>query len=97
MAMKRIFLYVLTNIAVLVLLSVVVHVLGLDMVLAASGVDTSALLVIAAVLGFAGSWDCRNGLPSISWAFGSSGSPKTPMRRGSSFASLIVMAYSGSS
>lgn len=53
--MKRIFLYVLTNIAVLVLLSAMVHVLGLDTVLARRGFDTSTVLAMAAVIGFAGS------------------------------------------
>jgi heat shock protein HtpX len=52
--MKRIFLFLLTNIAVLVVLSVVVRVLGLDRALAANGLDVGALLVFSAVVGFTG-------------------------------------------
>jgi heat shock protein HtpX len=53
-SMKRIFLFLLTNIAVLVVLSVVVRLLGLDRALAANGLDVGALLVFSAVVGFAG-------------------------------------------
>jgi heat shock protein HtpX len=52
--MKRIFLFLLTNIAVLVVLSVVVRVLGLDRALAANGLDVGGLLVFSAVVGFTG-------------------------------------------
>ena len=52
--MKRIFLFLLTNIAVLVVLSIVVRVLGLDRALAANGLDVGALLVFSAVVGFTG-------------------------------------------
>jgi heat shock protein HtpX len=54
--MKRILLYLITNLAVLVLLSVTAHVLGIDAALARHGLDASELLVMAAVLGFAGSF-----------------------------------------
>jgi hypothetical protein len=47
--MKRIFLFLLTNIAVLVVLSVVVRLLGLDRALAANGLNVGALLVFSAV------------------------------------------------
>jgi heat shock protein HtpX len=53
--MKRIILYVITNLAVLVLLSVSAHVFGIDVALASRGMDAGGLLVMAAVLGFAGS------------------------------------------
>jgi heat shock protein HtpX len=53
-SMKRIFLFLLTNIAVLVVLSVVVRVLGLDRALAGNGLDVGALLVFSAVVGFTG-------------------------------------------
>jgi heat shock protein HtpX len=53
-SMKRIFLFLLTNIAVLVVLSVVVRLLGLDRALAANGLDVGALLVFSAIVGFAG-------------------------------------------
>ena len=52
--MKRIFLFLLTNIAVLVVLSVVVRLLGLDRALAANGLNVGALLVFSAVVGFTG-------------------------------------------
>jgi heat shock protein HtpX len=52
--MKRIFLFLVTNVAVLVVLSVVVRVLGLDRVLAANGLDVGGLLIFSAVVGFTG-------------------------------------------
>ncbi len=56
--MMRIFLFVVTNIAVLILLSIVFSLLGLDGILAANGVDLNydALLVMSAVIGFGGSF-----------------------------------------
>jgi heat shock protein HtpX len=53
--MKRIILFLATNIAVLLLLSVVISVLGLDRWLAAEGIDYTGLLMFSAVLGFGGS------------------------------------------
>jgi len=53
--MKRIVLFLATNIAVLLLLSVVISVLGLDRWLAAEGIDYIQLLGFSAVLGFGGS------------------------------------------
>jgi heat shock protein HtpX len=52
---KRIVLFVATNVAVLVVLSVVLRLLGLDRVAAQSGVDVPSLLVFSAVVGFTGS------------------------------------------
>jgi heat shock protein HtpX len=52
--MKRIVLFVLTNLAVMVVISIVVRVLGLDRALAANGLDLGSLLVFSAVVGFAG-------------------------------------------
>ena len=52
--MKRIFLFLATNLAVLVLLSIVVRVLGLDALLAQQGIGADSLLVLAAVIGFGG-------------------------------------------
>ncbi|HYR00786.1 MAG TPA: zinc metalloprotease HtpX, partial [Casimicrobiaceae bacterium] len=53
--MKRIFLFVATNLAVLLVLSVVLRLLGLDRVMAAqSGVDLGSLLAFSAVVGFTG-------------------------------------------
>lgn len=53
--MKRIILFIGTNIAVLVVLSIVMRLFGLDGYLTAEGIDYRALLVFSAVLGFTGS------------------------------------------
>ena len=55
--MKRIVLYLLTNIAVLVVLSVTLRLLGVERILNAqgTGLDLNSLLVLAAVIGFGGS------------------------------------------
>jgi len=55
--MKRILLFVGTNIAVLVVLSVVLRLLGVDSILAEQGtrLDLTALLIFSAVIGFSGS------------------------------------------
>src|SRR5688500_2921326 len=52
--MKRIVLFVLTNVAVLAVLSIIVGVLGLDRFLTAEGLDLGSLLVFSAVIGFGG-------------------------------------------
>jgi len=52
--MKRIFLFVLTNIAVLVVITIVTRVLGLDRALAENGLNLGPLLVFSAVVGFTG-------------------------------------------
>jgi len=52
--MKRIALFLATNLAVLVLLSIVVRALGLDVLLAQQGFGADGLLVLAAVIGFGG-------------------------------------------
>ena len=56
--MKRVLLFVLTNIAVLVVLGIVLRLLGVDSILAASGsgLDYWNLLIFAAVFGFGGSF-----------------------------------------
>ena len=56
--MKRILLFVATNVAVLVVLSVVMRLLGIDSILNEQGtqLDLQALLVFSAVIGFAGSF-----------------------------------------
>jgi heat shock protein HtpX len=53
--MKRIFLFLATNLAIVLVLSVVAQLLGLDRWLATQGQSLSALLVFAAFFGFAGS------------------------------------------
>ena len=54
--MKRIFLLIATNFAVLILLSIVASVLGLDRWLLAEGIDYFTLLLFSAVLGFGGAF-----------------------------------------
>ncbi|MDH5351391.1 MAG: protease HtpX [Betaproteobacteria bacterium] len=53
--MKRVVLFLATNIAVLLVLSLVISLLGLDRWMAAGGIDYRALLAFSAVLGFGGS------------------------------------------
>src|SRR5690606_34603334 len=53
--MKRIILFIATNIAVLVVRSIVLRLFGVDGWLSAEGIDYRALLVFSAVLGFTGS------------------------------------------
>ncbi len=54
--MKRIFLFLVTNLAVLFVISITLRLLGVDQILNESGgIDFNALLVMSAVMGFAGS------------------------------------------
>jgi heat shock protein HtpX len=52
--MKRIVLFLLTNLAVMIVISVIVRVFGLDQALDAHGLNLGALLVFSAVVGFTG-------------------------------------------
>jgi heat shock protein HtpX len=52
--MKRIFLFVMTNLAVMLVLSVAAQLLGLDRYLAAHGQNLGGLLIVAAFFGFGG-------------------------------------------
>ncbi|HWA37091.1 MAG TPA: protease HtpX, partial [Burkholderiales bacterium] len=54
--MKRIILLVVTNVAVMLLLSVVASVFGLDRWLAAEGINYGSLLVMSALFGFGGAF-----------------------------------------
>ena len=54
--MKRVVLFLATNIAVLLLLSVVISLLGLDRWLSAEGIDYRGLLAFSAVIGFGGAF-----------------------------------------
>lgn len=54
--MKRILLFAATNIAVLLVITVIVKLLGLDAVLAAKGESLGALLLFAAIFGFGGAF-----------------------------------------
>lgn len=55
--MKRIFLFIVTNLAILVMLSITLRLLGVDSILDADGseLNFNALLVLSAVIGFGGS------------------------------------------
>src|SRR6185437_12227431 len=53
--MKRLLLFLLTNVAVLALITIIVRATGADAALAQRGMDWHSLLVFAAVIGFAGS------------------------------------------
>jgi len=53
--MKRIVLFLLTNLAILAMLTLVVRITGIDAWLAARGMNLASLLVMAAIFGFAGS------------------------------------------
>ena len=54
--MKRIVLFLATNLAVVLLLSVIINVLGLNTWLTAEGINVTGLLVFSAVIGFAGAF-----------------------------------------
>ncbi len=54
--MKRVVLLIATNIAIMLVLSIVVSVFGLDRYLTQNGLNLGALLVFSAVLGFGGSF-----------------------------------------
>src|SRR5580765_1370896 len=53
--MKRIFLFLATNIAVLVVMSVILSLLGVDRFLTRSGLNLPMLVVFSIVVGFTGS------------------------------------------
>ena len=54
--MKRVILFILTNLAVMLVLSIVVNVLGLNRFLSSAGLNLGTLLVFAAVMGFGGAF-----------------------------------------
>src|SRR5881394_3501301 len=54
--MKRVILLIATNLAVMVVLSIVVSVLGFDRWLSANGIDYFSLLVFSAIFGFGGAF-----------------------------------------
>ena len=53
--MKRIVLFLATNLAVMLVLSVMVRLLGVDRFLGARGLDLGTLMVFSLVVGFTGS------------------------------------------
>jgi len=55
--MKRIFLFILTNLAVVFVINITLRLLGVDRILDQSGsINFSSLLVMSVVIGFAGSF-----------------------------------------
>src|SRR5512135_603194 len=53
--MKRIFLFILTNLAVVLVINISLRLLGVDRIVQANGINFSALLVMSLVIGFSGS------------------------------------------
>ena len=69
--MKRIVLFLATNLAVLVVLSFVLNVLGVGQLLTANGIDVGSLLVFSVVVGFAGSiFSLLISKPMAKWSTG---------------------------
>ena len=54
--MKRIMLLIVTNLAVVMLLSIVASVLGIDQMLTAQGIDFTSLILFSALIGFGGAF-----------------------------------------
>lgn len=54
--MKRVVLFLLTNIAVMLVLSISVRILGVDRFLSSNGLNMGMLLAFAALIGFGGSF-----------------------------------------
>ena len=54
--MKRIFLFLCTNIAIMLVLSLVVNLLGVNRFLTSKGLDLGMLLAFAAIMGFGGAF-----------------------------------------
>ena len=56
--MKRIFLFLMTNIAIMVVLSITLRLLGVDSILAKNGSDLNiqALVILSGVIGFGGAF-----------------------------------------
>ncbi|MCJ9711638.1 zinc metalloprotease HtpX, partial [Bordetella hinzii] len=53
--MKRVILFLITNLAVMLVLSATLRILGLDRYITAQGLNVNALLVFSVVVGFTGS------------------------------------------
>jgi heat shock protein HtpX len=69
--MKRIFLFLATNLAVVILLSMVLNVLGLNRFLTESGINVGALLAFSLVVGFTGSiFSLLISKPMAKWSTG---------------------------
>ena len=69
--MKRIVLFLATNVAVLLVLSVVLRILGVDRFLAAEGLNVGMLVIFSAVVGFTGSFiSLLMSKPMAKWSTG---------------------------
>jgi len=69
--MKRIILFLATNIAVMIVLSIVVRVLGVDRFITANGLNLPMLLAFSAVVGFTGSFiSLLMSKPMAKWSTG---------------------------
>ncbi len=69
--MKRVILFLLTNIAVMVVLSITLSVLGVNRFLTANGLDLGMLLAFSAVVGFTGSFiSLLMSKPMAKWSTG---------------------------
>ena len=53
---KRLFLFILTNLLIMAMLSIVLSVLGIRPYLSARGIDYSSLMAFCAVWGMPGGW-----------------------------------------
>jgi heat shock protein HtpX len=77
--MKRVLLFLATNLAVMLVLSIVLNVLGIGRFLTGSGLDVTALLVFSLVIGFVGSFiSLLISKPMAKWTTGARviGSPR---------------------
>ena len=69
--MKRIMLFVLTNLAVMLVLGIVVHLFGLNRFITANGLSVGGLLAFAAVMGFGGAFiSLLMSKPMAKWSTG---------------------------
>lgn len=69
--MKRIFLFVLTNLAVVLVLSATLRILGVDRIITAQGLNVQALLVFSVVVGFTGAFiSLLMSKPMAKWSTG---------------------------
>ncbi len=69
--MKRVILFILTNLAVMLVLSIVVNLLGLNKFLSGAGLNLGTLLVFAAVMGFGGAFiSLLMSKPMAKWSTG---------------------------
>jgi heat shock protein HtpX len=69
--MKRVFLFILTNLAVMVVMSIVLSLLGVDRYLHGRGLNLTALMVLSLVLGFTGSiFSLLISKPMAKWSTG---------------------------